>query len=228
MIEYYHQILEAALQHKILVNFHGATLPRGWQRTYPDLLTAEAIKGLEYITFEQKNADEEPHHCTVIPFTRNLYDPMDFTPMVLDAIPNIRRVTTNAFELALPFIFNSGIQHLAETPEGLSKSPQFVIDFLKDIPVSWDESKLLAGYPGKEVVVAKRRGQDWFVAGINGENFSKEITLDLSFIETTGYSIEDLEGNKLKSGKIQPSKTKINLRPYGGFVMKFSSSLKNP
>ena len=89
MIAYYHDILKDAADHDLMVNFHGATLPRGWHRTYPNLMTVEAIKGEEFITFEQVNADRQPSHCAVIPFTRNVYDPMDFTPMVLDSIPNI-------------------------------------------------------------------------------------------------------------------------------------------
>ena len=105
------------------MNFHGATLPRGWQRTYPHLMTVEAIRGLEYVTFEQKNADEEPTHAAMLPFTRNVFDPMDFTPMVLDRINRIERRTTSAFELALSVLFTSGIQHYAEIPEGMAKAP---------------------------------------------------------------------------------------------------------
>lgn len=221
MISYYQDILETALKYKILVNFHGATIPRGWQRTYPNLLTVEAIKGLEFITFEQINANEEPHHATIIPFTRNLYDPMDFTPMVLDSIPNINRVTSKSFELALPTIFNSGIQHLVETPQGMAKMPEYVINYLKDIPVSWDESKLLMGFPGKEVIVAKRRGKNWFISGINGENIAKQFEIDLSFINKKGYIIED-DGNKsFKTKSIDSRKIKVKIEPYGGFVMKF-------
>lgn len=222
MISYYQDILETALKYKILVNFHGATIPRGWQRTYPNLLTVEAIKGLEFITFEQANANEEPHHCTIIPFARNLYDPMDFTPMVLDSIPKIKRVTTKSFELALPVIFNSGIQHLVETPEGMAKMPKMVVDFLKKLPTAWDESKLISGYPGKEVIVAKRKGNEWFVSGINGENYPKEFTIDLNFILKKGILITDNQNGEWHSSEISPSgKVKVKMLPFGGFVMKF-------
>lgn len=222
MISYYQDILETAFKYKILVNFHGATIPRGWQRTYPNLLTVEAIKGLEFITFEQANANEEPRHCTIIPFTRNLFDPMDFTPMVLDSIPNIKRVTSKSFELALPVIFNSGIQHLVETPVGMAKMPDFVIEFLKKLPVAWDESKLISGFPGKEVIVAKRKGKHWFISGINGENFSKEFILDLSFIHKNGIIITDeINGNWLSNTVVPSKKVMVKLLPFGGFVMKF-------
>lgn len=114
VVEYYHDLLRDAAEFGLLVNFHGTTLPRGWQRTYPNLMTAEAIRGLEYITFEQKDADQQPSHCAMLPFTRNLFDPMDFTPVVLDKLPGgKKRRTTVGFELALSVLFTSGIQHFA-------------------------------------------------------------------------------------------------------------------
>ena len=129
MIDYYLDILDDAAPYGFAMNFHGATLPRGWQRTYPNLMTMEAIRGLEYCTFEQKNADEEPTHAAMLPFTRNVFDPMDFTPMVLDHITRIQRRTTSAFELALSVLFTSGIQHYAEIPDGMAKAPDYVRDF---------------------------------------------------------------------------------------------------
>ena len=221
MINYYHDILKSALKHEILVNFHGATLPRGWQRTYPNLMTAEAIKGFEFITFDQNAADQAPSHMAILPFTRNLYDPMDFTPMALDKIPNINRRTTSAFELALPVMFLSGIQHLAEIPEGMAKMPDYVVTYLKDIPTLWDESKLLAGYPGKDVVMARRKGDTWFITGLNGEDKAKDITLDLSFLKKDGYMITDGNKTLFEDSTVKPGKTTITLKPYGGFVMKF-------
>jgi len=222
MIGYYHDILESAAKYKILVNFHGATLPRGWQRTYPNLMTVEAIKGFEFISFFQEVADLAPAHCALLPFTRNLFDPMDFTPMALDKIPNINRRSSSAFELALPTLFLSGIQHLAEIPEGLAKMPDYVVNYLKDIPTNWDESRLLAGYPGKDVVIARRKGRVWFVTGINGENKAKELTIDLTFIGSKdGYMIADGEGSLFENTSVKPSKRIIKLKPYGGFVMKF-------
>ena len=221
MIAYYHDLLDAALKNQILVNFHGATLPRGWQRTYPNLMTAEAIKGFEFITFDQSAADQAPSHCAMLPFTRNLYEPMDFTPMALDRIPNIDRKTTSGFELALPTLFLSGIQHLAEIPEGMAKMPDFVKTYLKDIHTDWDESKLLAGFPGKDVIMARRKGDVWFITGINGENEPKDITMDLSFIKKNGYMINDGATALFDKTDVKPGETTVTLKPYGGFVMKF-------
>ncbi|NMH28612.1 glycoside hydrolase family 97 protein [Flavobacterium silvaticum] len=222
MISYYHDILESALKHKILVNFHGATLPRGWQRTYPNLMTAEAIKGFEFITFFQEVADLAPGHMAMLPFGRNLYDPMDFTPMSLDKIPNINRRSTTAFELALPTLFLSGIQHLAEIPEGMAKQPKYVIDYLKDIPTAWDESKYLAGFPGKDAIFARRKGNVWFITGINGENKPKSFELDLSFVKATeGFMITDGKNGKVVESKVKAGKVNVDLKAFGGFVMKF-------
>lgn len=221
MIAYYQAILKDAAAHQLLVNFHGATLPRGWQRTYPNLLTTEAIKGEEFITFTQEVADLQPSHCTMIPFARNVFDPMDFTPMVLDSIPNIKRKTTPAFELALPVLFLSGIQHIAETPDGMAKQPQYVIEYLKDIPTNWDDSKFIEGYPGKYIVMARKKDNVWFIVGINGENTAKEIEIDLSFVTTkSGYIILENEKGFEQQMISKTKKLKITMSPYGGFVAK--------
>jgi len=221
MIAYYHGILKDAAKHKIMVNFHGATLPRGWQRTYPHLMTAEAIRGEEFITFTQETADLQPSHCAMLPFTRNVFDPMDFTPMVLDAIPNINRKTTPTFELALPVLFLSGIQHIAEIPEGMAKQPQYVIDYLKDIPTNWDTSKFISGVPGKDVIMARQKNGMWHIVGINGENKAKEFEIDLSFISKVGFIISENENGFIQDEITPTSKVTVKMKPYGGFVMKF-------
>jgi hypothetical protein len=221
MIAYYHALLKDAATRKLVINFHGATLPRGWQRTYPNLLTAEAIKGEEFITFKQEVADLQPSHCTMIPFARNVFDPMDFTPMVLDSIPNIKRRTTPAFELALPVLFLSGIQHIAETPDGMAKMPQYVIDYLKDIPTNWDDSKFIEGYPGKYIIMARKKDNVWHIVGVNGENTEKEIEIDLSFVTNkTGFIIEENENGFKKEMVTKGKKLKVKMKPYGGFTIK--------
>ncbi|AVR46235.1 alpha-glucosidase [Christiangramia fulva] len=223
MIAYYHDIMEDAYAHKLLVNFHGATLPRGWERTYPNLMSMESIKGEEFITFEQQNADREPSHAAIIPFTRNVFDPMDFTPMVLDSIPGMTRKTSKAFELALPTLFLSGIQHIAEIPEGMAKQPQYVIDYMRNIPTNWDESRFVSGFPGKDIVMARRKGETWFVTGINGEDIPKEVELDLSFLNgKKGILITDDDKKGFKKEEITATDTfSVSMIPHGGFVMKF-------
>ena len=156
MISYYHDLLQDAEPFGFLMNFHGCTLPRGWQRTYPHLVTMESIRGLEYMTFEQVNADQGPTHIAMLPFTRNVFDPMDFTPVVLDTMPGIKRHTTSACELATAVLFTSGIQHYAEIPEGLAKAPDYVKAMLKEIPSVWEDTKFIDGVPGKFVVMARK------------------------------------------------------------------------
>lgn len=186
VIAYYLDILEDAAPYGFAINFHGATLPRGWQRTYPHLMTAEAIRGLEFSTFEQANADRAPTHHAMLPFTRNVFDPMDCTPVVLDRIPGITRRTTAAHELALSVLFMSGIQHYAEIPEGMAKAPDYVREFLREVPSIWDDVRLLAGEPGKYVVLARRCGRRWYVAGINGQPEPRVVELAPESLPWTG------------------------------------------
>jgi alpha-glucosidase len=222
-IQYYQDILTDAADFKLMVNFHGATLPRGMQRTYPNFLTAEAIKGFEMITFDQNTADAEASHSAMLPFTRNLFDPMDFTPMVLGDIPNIERKTTNGFQLALPVVFTSGIQHLVTTPAQMAEVPDYVKAYLHDFPGQWDESRLLDGFPGKLVVIARRAGSTWYVAAINGEDKAKTLRLDLSFIgKRKGQMLSDgpLPRSVIDS-EINTQKSTFNLPASAGFVLIF-------
>ncbi|MFV8388788.1 glycoside hydrolase family 97 catalytic domain-containing protein [Flavobacterium sp. LB1P71] len=221
MIAYYHDMLKDAADHKLLINFHGATLPRGWQRTYPNLVSVEAVKGYEYISFFQDIADLEPTHCAMLPFARNVFDPMDFTPMVLDAVPNIKRRTTPAYELALPVLFLSGVQHIAEIPEGMAKMPAYVVDYLKDIPTNWDDSKFIDGYPGKYIVMARKKNNVWHMVGVNGENTTKEMEIDLSFVTNSkGFIISENEKGFQQNAASKSTKLKVTMKPNGGFVLK--------
>lgn len=228
-IEYYLDILEDAAPYGLLINFHGCTLPRGWQRTYPHLMTMEAIKGLEFITFEQANADEAPMHATMLPFTRNLFDPMDFTPVVLDRINNIERRTSSAFELALSVLFTSGIQHYAEIPDGMAKAPEYVRAFLRDVPGVWDDVVFLDGYPGKFVAIARKAGGRWYVAGINGETTEQKLSLDLTRLKlgqrakgmliTDGDTPGNLSFAQREVAVVSGEKLPLTLAPRGGAVL---------
>ena len=226
MMSYYQDILEDAAAHKLLVNFHGATLPRGWQRTYPNMMTAEAIFGYEMITFEQKNADVAPQHMVMSAFARNAFDPMDFTPVNLYKIPKINRKTSSAFELALSVIFLSGIQHFAETPDGMNQINPQVKEFMKTVPVVWDDVKFIDGFPGKYYVVARRKGNKWYVAGINADSTSKKMNIDISFAGKKNATVfsdgtDMLSFNINKIDAIKNNTYEINIKPNGGFVMLF-------
>lgn len=223
MIAYYVDILNDAAKAGLLVNFHGATLPRGWSRTYPNLMTAEAVRGFEFVTFGQADQDAVAPHAAMLPFTRNLFDPMDFTPTVFGDIPNIQRKTRNGFELAESMLFLSGIQHFAETPEGMATAPAYVKGFLQDLPRSWDETRFIDGYPGRHVVIARRAGKAWYVAGLNADAADKSLELDLSFIGKAGGTlITDGEGERaFNQSSLKGGKHKISIKAHGGFVAVF-------
>lgn len=227
MIAYYVDILKDAAQAGLLVNFHGATLPRGWSRTYPNLMTAEAVRGFEFTTFEQADEDAVAPHAAMLPFTRNLFDPMDFTPMVFGDIPKIARKTRNGFELAESVLFLSGIQHFADTPEGMVTAPAYVKSFLQDLPRSWDETRFVDGYPGRHAVIARRAGQAWYVAGINAGDADRTFELDLSFIgngkgKRNGTLITDGQGERgFSQSGIEGGKQTVSIKARGGFVAVF-------
>ena len=153
---------------------------------YPNFATCEAVMGMEFCTFDQRNADQEPQHCTVLPFTRNVVGPMDFTPCILSKRlgpwPDapVRR-TTDAFELALPVVFFSGIQHFGITPDQIAAQPDCVREYFRRLPTAWDETRLVDGYPGRFAVVARRHGQTWYVAAINGQSEPMTVSLPLEF-----------------------------------------------
>ena len=224
MMKYYIDILKDAANYNIAVNFHGCTFPRSWYRTYPNLVSMEAIRGEEYVTFGQYNADQQPSHCAMLPFTRNLFDPMDFTPVNFSGIPHIKRRTTDGFEIALSVLFTSGIEHIAETPTGMNAQKDFVKEYMSSLPETWDDVKFIDGYPGKFVVLARRKGDKWYIAGINGENSNHNITLNVSFVSKSskGFIITDSDDKKDFVRKdIDFSKPiYITMHPYGGFVIK--------
>ncbi|MDP4277225.1 MAG: glycoside hydrolase family 97 catalytic domain-containing protein, partial [Bacteroidota bacterium] len=236
-MRYYQDILTDANDYGLTVNFHGTTLPRGWERLFPNFVTCEAVKGMEYITFEQANADLEPSHCATLPFTRNVAGPMDFTPVILNArlgpnrVSGPERRTTAAFELALPVIFFSGIQHFGLIPDNISQFPFCVTDYLRAVPVTWDETHFLSGTPGLDCVVARRSGDKWFVAGINGQNKEKSFKLDLRKLikpGSEGFAITDNAASRNQVAKVdivvpgKKLKLEMPVAPYGGFVMMLS------
>ncbi|AXY74109.1 glycoside hydrolase family 97 protein [Paraflavitalea soli] len=223
VIQYYIDILNDAAEAGLLVNFHGATLPRGWSRTYPHLITTEAVKGFEMITFSQRDADNEANHAAMLPYTRNIFDPMDFTPTNLYKIQsNVKRKTTSAFELATAVIYLSGIQHIAESPAGMAQVPAEVKNFLQQLPNRWDDVQFIEGFPGKYVVIARKAGRKWYIAGINGENTLRQLQLDLTAFKARKANLI-ADGNTQLDFTIEkkrPTDLKtITMQAAGGFVI---------
>lgn len=229
MMQYYNEIARDAADFDLMLNYHGSSLPRGLARTYPHMMTMEAVHGFEMITFNQSSADLAPSHIAMLPFTRNLFDPMDFTPTTFGEIPGIKRRTTNGFELALPVLMLSGLQHIAETPQGMAQVPDYVRRIMRSVPAAWDESRLVHGTPGKDVVIARRAGNVWYVAGVNGEPLAKDWQLDLSFIaHAKGVIVGDAVtannsayGGFSKTSLTASAKTPVHLLSNGGFLMLF-------
>lgn len=205
----YDGILRDAARHGIACNFHGSTIPRGWDRMYPNFVTCEAVRGMEFCTFEQPNADREPQHATILPFTRNVIGPMDFTPLMVGRRlgPNNggpRRRTTLGFEMALPVAFYSAVQHFGLVPEDLERLPAEALEYLRQLPTVWDETRLIDGYPGRFVVLARRQGDRWYVAALNGEREPRrvEIPADLA----TGWTVlRDRDDNAVEVKELAPN-----------------------
>ncbi len=193
VIALYHDIIRDAARHKLLINFHGATVPRGWERTYPNLLTMEAVRGGEQY-WDRNFAENAQMFHTIYVFTRNAIGPMDYTPTVLTdpgaTNPGLQKhLTTNAHELALLVVFQSGIQHVIDPAASLVSQPAFVQDYLTNLPTAWDESRVIAGAPGELAVVARRSGPTWFVAGINGRTAPQAIQVPLAFLGAGEFSL---------------------------------------
>jgi kynurenine formamidase len=222
----YDAILRDAAKHKLLVNFHGATIPRGWDRMYPNFATCEAVRGMEFCTFEQVNADQQAKHCTMLPFTRNVIGPMDFTPTMIgeklapfDNAPS--RKTTLAFELALPILFHSPVQHFGLVPEDADRLPDFALDYLKGVPTTWDQTELLAGEPGKFVVLMRKKGNRQYIAAINGTDEPLTISIPSKHAEGASAIVDDGNGG-LQEQELAPDddgKLPLALLPRGGAVI---------
>ena len=223
IIRQYIGILEDAAKYHLVVNFHGCTLPRGWRRTYPNLLTMEAFRGAENYKYDEKYPEAAPSMITTIPFVRGVVGSTDYTPLTLSN-SKYPHLTTNGFELALPVIIESGLLHCSENQKVLRNQSNSVKSYLKEIPATWDEIKYLSGYPGKDVVLARRKGSKWFIAGINGEKKSKVFKLDLAKFQLKRKEItlitDALIGKAVKMEKtdIIDGKITINILPFGGFI----------
>ena len=225
MVNYYLDILEDAAKHHLLVDFHGCTIPRGWSRTWPNLMSMESVYGAEWYNNNRRMTNAAAAHNATLPFTRNVIGPMDYTPCTFTDSQN-PHITTDCHELALPILFESGLQHMADRPEAYLSLPEPVRNLLSGLPSAWDDTRLLAGYPGESAVIARRSGDTWYIAGINGTE--SEITLEPDFSRIgknvvlstlitdngdkpgMGFNIQ----NNVKAGK-------LTLPARGGFVAIF-------
>ena len=220
-MDYCIDLLESAARHHLLVNFHGATIPRGWQRTWPNLMTTEGVYGAEWYNNVPTFTDKAACHNATLPFTRNVIGPMDYTPCTFSDSQH-PHITTNAHELALTVLFESGLQHLADKPESYLSQPDQVQQFLSALPSVWDETRLIDGYPGRFVILARRSGHRWYVAGINGQDIPQIFRVPLDFlknkIKVTVFADNDTKDFPWDIRTIERVPQEVSLQPRGGFV----------
>jgi hypothetical protein len=187
---------EAAARHMI-VNLHGCTIPRGWQRTWPNVLSTEAVLGDESYFYEPRYTQKAAELNTVLPFTRNAVGPMDLTPVAVSP-KRYDRTTTAAHELAASIIFTSGIIHYADKPEFFESLPPQALKVFRDAPARWDETRCLEGEPGQMAIFARRSSKSWFIAGINGMGNPLPVYLDLSPFKEFKHRLAITEGADAK------------------------------
>ena len=222
-MDYCIDLMESAARHHLLVNFHGAPIPRGWQRTYPNLLTTEGVYGAEWYnnvpTFTKKAAS----HNATLPFTRNVIGPMDYTPCAFSDSQH-PHITSHAHELALTVLYESGLQHLADRPESFLAQPAEVQQFLSHLPNVWDDTRYVAGYPGESAVLARRSGNTWYVAGINGTDEEQAISIPLKGIVKKAKNIYLFADSNDKNNPWNITTERrlpsaVTCQPRGGFVL---------
>jgi hypothetical protein len=187
MMQLYEDILTDANEFGIQCIFHGCTLPRGWERMYPNYVASEAVLASENLHFGQGSCDAEAFNGCIHPFIRNTVGSMDFGGSTLNKFYNAdnkrgtHRVTSDVYALATAVLFQSSVQHFAMAPNNLTDAPSWAVDFMKNVPTTWDEVKFIDGYPGKYCIMARRHGDKWFVAGICADKqpLKKTITLPM-------------------------------------------------
>ena len=191
----YESILSDANDFGLMVIFHGCTLPRGWERMYPNYVGSEAVLASENIYFQQHFCDVEAVNAATHPFIRNAVGCMEFGGTFLNRrlgrdnnSGNVRR-TSDLFQIATAVLFQNPVQNFALTPNNLTDAPSLCIDFMKQVPTHWDETRFIDGYPGKYVVLARRSGNVWYVAGVNATAEPLSIKLDLSMLEGTDATL---------------------------------------
>ncbi len=231
MIQKYIDVLRDAAEFNLLINFHGATMPRGWERQYPNLMTVEAVKGAEWYRFPVFPGPSSKDNV-YYNYTRNVVGPMDYTPVVFETALDQQKIGY-AHSLALTVIFESAIQHFADNADDekvgykkiFSLFP-FVGQFMRDVPASWDETKFIEGHPDSHIVLARRKGSKWYLAGISSSGKKIKLSIPLSFLgeeKYIGNSIfEEEKGNNLKSNQKEFTKDslfEIEILPHGGFVL---------
>ena len=214
MMQLYEDILTDANDFGLQVIFHGCTLPRGWERMYPNYVASEAVLASENLHFGQGSCDAEAKNASTHTFIRNVVASMDFGGSTLNKYygadnqhGTIRR-TSDVFALATAVLFQSSVQHFAMAPNNLTDAPDWAVQFMKDVPTLWDEVKFIDGYPGRYAIIARRAGTKWYVAGINAQQEPVKMKLDLSPFFSKGTAVTTYTDDAQLVGKKQDSNLK--------------------
>lgn len=230
-MQLYEDILADANDYGLMVIFHGCTLPRGWERMYPNFVACEAVLASENLHFSQGSCNAEAFNACLHPFIRNTVGSMDFGGSALNKYYNAknepggsRRVTSDVFALATAVLFQSPVQHFALAPNNLTDAPVWAMDFMKTVPALWDEVKFIDGYPGKYVVLARRHAETWYIAGVNAQKEPLKLKVKLPMVDA-GKELMMYSDNKNLEGELQIVKLnkkqeiQITIPCNGGMVM---------
>lgn len=208
-MQLYEDILSDANEYGLLVIFHGCTLPRGWERMYPNFASSEAVLASENLHFSQGSCDNEAFNATLHPFIRNTVGSMDFGGSALNKYYNAdnaprgsRRVTSDVYALATAVLFQSPVQHFALAPNNLTDAPSWAIDFMKEVPTTWDEVRFIDGYPGKYVILARRHGDKWYIAGVNAQKETLKLKVNLLMF-SNGEKVRLFSDDKALQGSVK-------------------------
>lgn len=225
----YEDILSDANDYGLMIIFHGATVPRGWEKMYPNYVGSEAVLASEMLIFSQDVRDKEAYFASLHPFIRNAVGSMEFGGVLLNKFLNKgnekgqQRMTTDAFQLATAVLFQNPVQMFALTPNNLKDVPAFELEFMKNVPTTWDETVFIDGYPGKYSVIARRHGEKWYIAGVNAEKAAKKLKLNLPMLSGKNCKIyNDKNDKQTYMSDIKISKNgelSITIQPNGGFVV---------
>lgn len=225
----YEDILSDANDYGLMIIFHGCTLPRGWERMYPNFVGSEAVLASEMLIFSEDVRKDEAFYATLHPFIRNAVAGMEYGGVLLNKhltpsnTGGNKRLTTDVFQLATAVLFQNPVQMFALTPNNLVDVPAFEIEYMKEIPTTWDETLYIDGYPGKHVVLARRSGDKWYVAGVNAEKEPVKLKLNLPMFlnQSVNYYYDDnTKSPQLRRLNISKNNTvEVVIQPNGGFVL---------
>ena len=231
----YEDILSDANDYGIQVIFHGCTMPRGWERLYPNYVASEAALASENVYFSEYHAKKEGFQMAMHPFARNAVGSFDWGGMMMnrhmsrDNKSRHPRYTSDVFEMATAITNQTSVNCVAMCPNNLTDLPQFELDFLRHVPTTWDDTKFLDGYPTQYAVVARCTGGKWYVGGINGTEKAIKLTLQLPMF--AGQNVKYYTDEPKKDGEVIPmsvlkelkvskkGEAQVVIQPMGGIIL---------